>query len=222
MKKYPALIIECASHTDSRATNKYNDWLSDRRAKRSMDYILSKGINPKRISAQGYGESQLVNTCTNETNCTEAEHQLNRRTEFKIVNLDEIKDKYPEICLPKSVFIKKDVDLKINTVVENVNDEIGEKSEFKKIGDKTLIKIETIYFDLNSSYLKDESTLELNKVVQIMRKHPALIIECASHTDSRQSNKYCQKGEPKEVLNIFYQKALIQKEFQQKDMEKLN
>ena len=84
------LIIECASHTDSRESNKYNDWLSDRRAKRSIEYILSKGINPKRISGMGYSESQLVNNCANNVKCSDEEHQLNRRTEFEIINPDII------------------------------------------------------------------------------------------------------------------------------------
>ena len=175
MRKYPELIIECASHTDSRESNKYNDWLSDRRAKRSMDYILSKGINSKRVSAYGYGETHLINICTDGANCTEAEHQLNRRTEFKIVNYNDIKDKYPEICATESVFIKKDLDLKINDVVERVKDEIDEKGEFEIIRGKTLIKLEPIYFDRNSSYLTFDAKEELNRVIQIMQKYPGLI-----------------------------------------------
>lgn len=101
MRKYPEIIIQSNSHTDSRANDAYNDWLSNRRAKRSMDYILSKGIYPNRISAKGYGETLLTNSCFNGTVCSEADHQLNRRTEFEIVNFCEIKDKYPEIFSPK-------------------------------------------------------------------------------------------------------------------------
>jgi outer membrane protein OmpA-like peptidoglycan-associated protein len=66
-----------------------------------MDYILSKGIYPNRISAKGYGETLLINSCFNGTVCSEADHQLNRRTEFEIVNFSEIKDKYPQIFSPK-------------------------------------------------------------------------------------------------------------------------
>ncbi len=98
MQKYPAIIIESSSHTDSRESDAYNDWISNRRAKRSMDYILSKGIHPNRISAKGYGESRLINSCLNRTYCSEEDHQLNRRTEFEIVNFNEIKNRYPDIC----------------------------------------------------------------------------------------------------------------------------
>jgi outer membrane protein OmpA-like peptidoglycan-associated protein len=101
MRKYPAIIIESSSHTDSRESDQYNNWISEKRAKRSMDYIVSKGIHPNRISAKGYGETQLINSCSNGTYCSEESHQLNRRTEFRIVNLNEIKNRYPDICLPK-------------------------------------------------------------------------------------------------------------------------
>lgn len=87
MKKYPQLKIECGSHTDSRASDKYNIILSVNRANSTVRYIVSKGgISPDRISAKGYGETQLTNKCSNGVKCTENEHHLNRRTEFKILN----------------------------------------------------------------------------------------------------------------------------------------
>jgi len=90
MLKYPKLIVEYGSHTDSRASNKYNLWLSKRRAKRTVDYIISKGISPKRISGKGFGETQLINKCVENVKCSEAEHQENRRTEIIIVNPEVI------------------------------------------------------------------------------------------------------------------------------------
>ncbi|MGV6846618.1 MAG: OmpA family protein [Lutibacter sp.] len=91
MKKYPKLIVECGSHTDSRGPDRYNIVLSDKRAKSTVDYIVNKGgISPDRISGKGYGETQLVNNCSNGVRCTEEQHQLNRRTEFVIVNPEVI------------------------------------------------------------------------------------------------------------------------------------
>jgi outer membrane protein OmpA-like peptidoglycan-associated protein len=86
MKEYPELLIEAGSHTDSRGKDKYNMKLSERRAKSTVDYIVSKGIDASRITFQGYGETELVNKCSNDVKCTDDEHQLNRRTEFKIAN----------------------------------------------------------------------------------------------------------------------------------------
>jgi len=91
MNKYPDLMIELRSYTDSRATDTYNMRLSNRRAKSSLNWILSKGIDSSRISGKGYGETLLVNECSNGVKCTEAQHQLNRRTEFVIVNTEAIK-----------------------------------------------------------------------------------------------------------------------------------
>lgn len=89
MNENPTMKIELGSHTDCRASATYNQWLSDRRAKNSAAYIQAKITNPARIYGKGYGESQLVNGCSCEgaqtSTCSDAEHQANRRTEFKIV-----------------------------------------------------------------------------------------------------------------------------------------
>jgi peptidoglycan-associated lipoprotein len=83
----PTIRLELGSHTDSRATTEYNQKLSQRRADSAVAYIISKGIAPNRIIAKGYGESQLVNQCADGITCTEEEHQLNRRTEFKVIGI---------------------------------------------------------------------------------------------------------------------------------------
>lgn len=80
----PKIWIELASHTDSRGKSQYNQWLSQSRAKSAAQYIINRGISKNRITAVGYGETRLLNKCANGVKCTEAEHQLNRRTEFKI------------------------------------------------------------------------------------------------------------------------------------------
>jgi len=85
MKENPEIIVELSSHTDSRASDNYNQELSDSRAKSSIEYIINQGIHSDRIYGRGYGETQLTNECADGVNCTEAEHQRNRRTEFKIV-----------------------------------------------------------------------------------------------------------------------------------------
>lgn len=82
---HPTIKIEVKSHTDSRAPDNYNLKLSDRRAKSVINYIISKGIDALRVTGKGYGETQLLNECSNGVKCTEAQHQLNRRTEFVII-----------------------------------------------------------------------------------------------------------------------------------------
>lgn len=85
MNKFQDIIIECGSHTDARSNDKYNLWLSEKRAMNTINYITSKGISKDRISGKGYGESQILNNCTNGVNCSEDQHQLNRRTEFVVI-----------------------------------------------------------------------------------------------------------------------------------------
>jgi len=81
----PDIHIELGSHTDSRGSTKYNQILSQNRAQSVVDYIVSKGISSERMTAIGYGESALVNGCTDNVTCTEEQHQQNRRTTFKVL-----------------------------------------------------------------------------------------------------------------------------------------
>ncbi|AFL81484.1 outer membrane protein/peptidoglycan-associated (lipo)protein [Aequorivita sublithincola DSM 14238] len=86
MGEYPELIIHIESHTDSRGNDNYNEALSERRAQSTLKWLVSKGIDRNRLTAKGYGETQLVNQCSNGVPCTAEEHQLNRRSMFIIKN----------------------------------------------------------------------------------------------------------------------------------------
>ena len=86
MRKHPDMVIKIESHTDSRGTKRYNERLSDRRAKSTRDYLLSRDIAPERIeSALGFGETQLLNECADGVRCSEDKHQENRRSYFYIL-----------------------------------------------------------------------------------------------------------------------------------------
>ncbi|WP_461533727.1 OmpA family protein [Sinomicrobium sp.] len=83
LQKYPDLKVDVRSHTDSRGSHAYNEALSERRAKATIDYIVNKGgIDPERVSGRGYGETQLINECADGVDCSREAHQLNRRSEF--------------------------------------------------------------------------------------------------------------------------------------------
>ena len=84
MREYPKMKIDIRSHTDSRGADSYNLKLSDRRAKATLEWIVKQGIDRKRLKAKGYGETRLVNGCSNGVPCSEEEHQENRRSEFII------------------------------------------------------------------------------------------------------------------------------------------
>ncbi len=84
LNKYPNLKIDIRSHTDSRAGDDYNLQLSEKRTQSTIDYLVKQGIDRSRLSGKGYGETQLLNHCSNGIDCTQEEHQLNRRSEFII------------------------------------------------------------------------------------------------------------------------------------------
>jgi outer membrane protein OmpA-like peptidoglycan-associated protein len=86
MKQYPELTIELTSHTDTRGSAEYNMELSQKRSESSKSYLVLLGIDPSRINTKAAGESSPRNKCVDGVECTEAEHQYNRRTEVRITN----------------------------------------------------------------------------------------------------------------------------------------
>ncbi len=85
MRKYPTIKVDVRSHTDSKGKDAYNLSLSDRRAKSTIQWIIDQGIDPQRLTGRGYGETQLINRCSNGVRCRDTEHQENRRSEFIVV-----------------------------------------------------------------------------------------------------------------------------------------
>jgi len=93
LKEFPDLEIRIESHTDSRGSDDYNMLLSKKRARAAFDYVVSKGIDPKRLLYRGFGETKLLNNCTNGVDCTEEQHEVNRRSIVKVVRKGEYKEK---------------------------------------------------------------------------------------------------------------------------------
>ncbi len=87
LKDNSKINIELSSHTDCRASDQYNLSLSEKRAKSAVDYLITKGIEAARLKAKGYGESKLLNKCDDGITCSDEEHQLNRRTEIKVLKI---------------------------------------------------------------------------------------------------------------------------------------
>ncbi len=97
----PQYIIEVGSHTDARGSNHYNQRLSQRRAESVIRWLADKGIDAGRLVARGYGEAANVNDCSNDVPCNEKQHQMNRRTEFKVIGCRDCIDK-------KNAFLSKE------------------------------------------------------------------------------------------------------------------
>ncbi|MGZ3942717.1 MAG: OmpA family protein, partial [Bacteroidia bacterium] len=84
LKKNPKLVLEVQSHTDATASDEFNMDLSQKRAATAVDYLVANGIDKKRLTAKGFGETQLTNRCANGVECSNEEHRQNRRTVFKL------------------------------------------------------------------------------------------------------------------------------------------
>ena len=87
LSQNPTMKLDIRSHTDSRQTFRYNEALSDKRAKSTINWLIKNGVDSSRLTGKGYGETQLVNKCSDGVKCTEEEHQMNRRSEFIITAL---------------------------------------------------------------------------------------------------------------------------------------
>ncbi len=102
LKDNPGIIVELGSHTDARGKDDYNLDLSQKRAEAAVEYLVENGIDASRITAKGYGETKLVNSCKNGVKCSERRHQMNRRTELKITGfLDN--DPYAKMSLKQII-----------------------------------------------------------------------------------------------------------------------
>ncbi len=88
LRDNPELTVQINSHTDARGSHPYNEGLSQRRAQSVVNYLINRNIPISRLKAVGYGERLLVNHCSDGVRCSETDHQLNRRTEFQVINVD--------------------------------------------------------------------------------------------------------------------------------------
>ena len=161
LRQYPEMEIDLNSHTDSRGSDTYNQWLSTERAKSAVDYIVSQGIERRRVVAKGYGESTPVNECLNTMKCSEDKHQMNRRTEFRILNLGE-----------KSI-------LKSNTSKPK-------KMTFEGGGTPPgdLPVIQSVFYPSSHTDLTTNDKDNLRSIVEMMKKNDGMTLQVASFTDA--------------------------------------
>ena len=148
MQDNPGISIELGSHTDSRDTEANNLLLSTKRAESAVSYIVENGnIDSKRIQAKGYGESRLLNRCADNVDCTEDEHQANRRTEIKILDVKNVNSEKYEAYLKEQEAIKKEQErqakIKLMEEEQILIDEL--KEEIEELESKNLSRNDADY-----------------------------------------------------------------------------
>jgi len=183
------------AHTDSRGSDVYNHYLSEKRATSVRDYLKSRGIEPNRLELNWYGEKELANTCTDGMSCEETDHQLNRRAKLKITkelvrtndNLNApLASKYvPESDLPSApvsapdeIFSPFEDDATAGLNLGLDDDELLGRAE-----------LEVIYYDYDSSKIRKDAELILEVVAAAMKSN-SKSISINAHTDSRGKDEY--------------------------------
>lgn len=231
LRDNPHLIVELGSHTDSRGKATYNMNLSQRRAESVVDYLITQGnINKYRVKAQGYGATQLVNKCVQGVECTEEQHQENRRTELKVVgflDVDPMKDKslqdikeeemieallrevqQSEVIeipaggeMPESLKKQLEEEGKIDLPIEKEDSEDAEVNEI----DLKPVMIDTIRPEIVSEEISIEAKDKLSQIFEEEKKADVEIIEEKSTNDLIEKTQQAVIGIDEKITGFLIQ-----------------
>jgi outer membrane protein OmpA-like peptidoglycan-associated protein len=171
MQEFEFMDLIVSSHTDSRASNLYNEYLSKRRFEEVKNYLSGQGVDSTRVRGEWYGEEMLMNDCGDGVPCPEFMHQLNRRSELV---LEAFSDEGMNYILPKSL---KDMD---PCEIEDYFNSIR----------KGLFRPTVVYFDFDKTEIKPVYLKDLERISLLMRKFEALKLQIEGHTDQRGSEVY--------------------------------
>jgi outer membrane protein OmpA-like peptidoglycan-associated protein len=178
LKSYSFLNIAVRSHTDARASEAYNEALSERRADAVRDYLGQFGIARSRIEAEWFGEKEPANDCGDGVPCPEDQHQINRRTELLLLAFPEEGKAYQ---LPPEM---QDLDL---CDVSNI---------------QLPADLPTIYFGFDQASLSVNDMMALERVALMLREMLYHRLEITGHTDNRGSDAYNEKLSEKRALVV--------------------
>lgn len=171
MREFEFLDLLVSSHTDSRASNLYNEYLSQRRFDEVKNYLGLQDIDTTRIKGKWYGEEKLMNDCGDGVPCPEFLHQLNRRSELV---LEAFSDEGMNYILPKSL---RDMDpCEIEEYFSNIR--------------KGLFRPTIVYFDFDKTEIKGPYYKDLERMMVLMERFKELILNIEGHTDQRGNDAY--------------------------------
>lgn len=206
MVENPHTVLYVSSHTDSRASNAYNEALSERRAASVNQYLTALGISQDRIKLEWFGEEKLVNDCGDGVPCSESNHQLNRRSEL---TLTAFVDKDMQYELPEGIDDPCDIVLHTDLPTYSGAREIIEEDLANDVG--TAKELPTIYFDFDRSNLRTVHQRELDDVILQMKNNSDRNLIIEGHTDQRGSdvyNEYLSELRAKAVVDYLIQNGI--------------
>ncbi len=205
MVENPHSVLYVSSHTDSRASNAYNEALSEKRAGSVNEYLTALGISPDRIKLEWFGEDKLVNDCGDGVPCPESNHQLNRRSEL---TLTAFVDKGMQYELPEG--IEDPCDIVLHSDLPTFSG-VREIIEEDLASTATAKELPTIYFDFDSSKLRTVYEEELDDVVRQLKNNTSRNLIIEGHTDQRGSdvyNEYLSELRAKAVVDYLIQNGI--------------
>lgn len=177
LNTYPDIEIELSSHTDSRGGTRYNRKLSQKRANSAVNYLIARGVDAYRMQAVGYGEAQLRNHCTDGKNCSELEHQYNRRTEVKITKMNQ------EINIR---FVTDDsAPVSTSSYESSSSNDYNDYSTSERSGDYTVVA--GVFKDYDNALGRNNRLQELGFASEIISRSDTYTIVVGTYSDFQEA-----------------------------------
>jgi len=191
---YPEFNLNIVSHTDSRASNAYNEKLSDNRSRSAKSYLEGTGISSERLSRDWKGETQPVNPCVDGVDCPESMHDRNRRS---ILSLELYPDLDGDYGLPAGLdYVESTAEL-----LDAITAMVKEKQQALL---PYLIAEDIVYYDLDKYKIRSDAAKVLKDAETLLKQYPFLKLEISSHTDSRQTLLYNDRLSKNRSMSVFF------------------
>ncbi|WP_188444663.1 OmpA family protein, partial [Belliella aquatica] len=191
---YPDFNLNITSHTDARASNAYNERLSQNRSNSAANYLKGTGVVGERLSTAWKGEQEPVNPCVEGVDCPESMHDRNRRS---ILSLELYPDLDGDYSLPGGLSYVKSTDELMEAIASMVRE--------KQASLLPLILAEDmVYYDLDKYEIRPDASKVLKAAEDLLKKYPFLKLEIASHTDSRQTLLYNDRLSKNRSMAVFF------------------
>ncbi|WCL82176.1 OmpA family protein [Saprospira sp. CCB-QB6] len=192
-------VIQIYAHTDSKGSYRANLLLAEQRAKAAYEYLVSRGVDKKRIRYQGFGEKYLSNNCKDGVRCSDEEHRANRRLEFIVIGRISEAGQYLQEYMPAIAVAEMDNPQDRPRITSTSNSSGGrtvssrrtpERKSHYAIGD--YIKVANIYYEHDKTAV-DKNSPGLKELLKVLQDHPHVKLEIGSHTDATGSKSYNQR-----------------------------
>jgi len=211
---YP-IRVELSSHTDSRGTFEYNDWLSQKRAESVVNYLVKHGVNKYRVKAIGYGKRFLLNKCAEGVPCSESEHRVNRRTEVKVISNPDIQkyqidaidpnqfkngEQINQSALPANFFDNYD---KFNSDEESISS--FENNQGSDLNSKHKFSIQ---FARGEFIIESRYQYIVDEMINILFKDPTIIIQITAQDDANDHSPILSGRRANSIRDYFISKGI--------------